>query len=232
MLKTKQDIMKDLFESSSKFAFLGLDMETGGLNDATMTSDSRIPKDMCGSMFYPILEISCIMYNGQFKKIGDPITFIIYQDKELLESRVSDWSKEQFKNTLMIQCPESDISLSKADELISDYIKSFNFQSDVSVYMVGNSIRLDMDFLSAQMPKSKELLSYRLLDVTSLKVLFSCLFGSFAKFDKKETHEAQTDIEESMAELAFYKKHFILSQETFVRQSLDLKDQSLIAKNI
>lgn len=228
-----QQILNQINTNALNTYYFAFDMETGGFNDATSLTDKRIPKNQVGATYYPILEVSAIMYNGNFEKIGEPLTLVIYQDQKTLDERVSDWSKAQFANTLMIQCPKSEITLEKASELMAEYIDSFvKDDEDARVLMLGNSIRLDMDFVSIQMPKLKEKLHYQLLDVSTLKRIFNCLFGDFAYFHKEATHEAQTDIEESIAELAFYRKHFIYTREAFVRSILNNSEQANIAKNI
>lgn len=74
--------------------------------------------------------------------------------------------------------------------------------TDVDVYVAGNSVHADMGFIKQWWPNLHKRLDYRILDVTSWKIMFEGRFG--ANFEKAETHRALTDIEESIAELKFY----------------------------
>ncbi|MDU2480938.1 MAG: oligoribonuclease [Klebsiella sp.] len=74
----------------------------------------------------------------------------------------------------------------------------------------GNSIGQDRRFLFKYMPQLEAYFHYRYLDVSTLKELArrwkpEILDG----FKKQGTHQAMDDIRESVAELAYYREHFI-----------------------
>ena len=74
----------------------------------------------------------------------------------------------------------------------------------------GNSIGQDRRFLFKHMPELEAYFHYRYLDVSTLKELArrwkpEILDG----FTKQGTHQAMDDIRESVAELAYYREHFI-----------------------
>ncbi|PWC15461.1 oligoribonuclease [Brenneria roseae subsp. americana] len=74
----------------------------------------------------------------------------------------------------------------------------------------GNSIGQDRRFLFRYMPELEAYFHYRYLDVSTLKELArrwkpEILSG----FKKQGTHQAMDDIRESLAELAYYREHFI-----------------------
>ena len=74
----------------------------------------------------------------------------------------------------------------------------------------GNSIGQDRRFLFKYMPELEAYFHYRYLDVSTLKELArrwkpEILDG----FTKQGTHQAMDDIRESVAELAYYREHFI-----------------------
>lgn len=70
------------------------------------------------------------------------------------------------------------------------------------VVLCGNSIHMDRLFIRAQLPLVEQLLHYRMLDVTSWKLVFEAKYG--AKYVKQETHRALDDVRESVAELKHY----------------------------
>lgn len=77
---------------------------------------------------------------------------------------------------------------------------------DEPAILAGNSIHADRSFIEAHWPELFELLHYRVLDVTSWKVVMEGKYG--LEFPKKETHRAFDDIHESIEELQYYLKRF------------------------
>lgn len=74
----------------------------------------------------------------------------------------------------------------------------------------GNSVGQDRRFLFRYMPALEEYFHYRYLDVSTLKELARRWKPEIlAGFSKKNTHQALDDIRESVAELAYYREHFI-----------------------
>jgi oligoribonuclease len=74
--------------------------------------------------------------------------------------------------------------------------------------LCGNSIGQDKRFVERYMPGLAGYLSYRTIDVSSLKLLARYWYGDAAVFIKPSEgeHDALVDIKNSIAELAFYKR--------------------------
>lgn len=68
--------------------------------------------------------------------------------------------------------------------------------------LAGNSIHADRSFIEAHWPELFKLLHYRMLDVTSWKIIMQGKYGR--EFTKKEAHRAFDDIHESIEELQYY----------------------------
>lgn len=73
--------------------------------------------------------------------------------------------------------------------------------------LCGNSVGQDKRFLERHMPGLHAYLSYRIVDVTSVKLLASRWYGEASVFVKPEAsaHDAMVDIRNSIAELAHYR---------------------------
>jgi oligoribonuclease len=73
--------------------------------------------------------------------------------------------------------------------------------------LCGNTIGQDKRFVDRWMPGLAGYLSYRTLDVTSVKLLAKTWYGDAAVYDKpqKGEHDALVDIKNSIAELAHYR---------------------------
>ena len=72
--------------------------------------------------------------------------------------------------------------------------------------LAGNSIHNDRNFIKQWWPQLDLKLHYRMLDVSTLKILMQGKYGQ--NFEKKEVHRAFDDIQASIAELQHYLKWF------------------------
>jgi oligoribonuclease len=68
--------------------------------------------------------------------------------------------------------------------------------------LAGNSIHNDRNFIKRWWPEVDELLHYRMLDVSSLKIIMQGKYG--LSFEKNDAHRAYDDIQASIAELQYY----------------------------
>jgi len=76
--------------------------------------------------------------------------------------------------------------------------------------MCGNSICQDRRFMARHMPKLEQYFHYRNLDVSTFKELVRRWSPWLLEgFSKANTHRALDDIRESIAELRYYREHFI-----------------------
>lgn len=76
-----------------------------------------------------------------------------------------------------------------------------NFRSEPAI-LAGNSIHNDRNFIKQWWPSLDLKLHYRMLDVSSFKVLMQGKYGKI--FEKNSTHRAFDDIQASIAELQSY----------------------------
>ena len=72
------------------------------------------------------------------------------------------------------------------------------------VVICGNSIAQDRRFIDRYLPRFAEKLDYRMLDVSSFKIVFRDMLGR--EFLKQNNHRALDDIRESIDELKYYMK--------------------------
>mgnify|MGYP006300820359 CR=1 FL=1 len=76
-----------------------------------------------------------------------------------------------------------------------------HFGSEPAI-LAGNSIQSDRAFIKQWMPELDLRLHYRMLDVTSWKVVMQSMYD--VHFEKPEVHRAYEDIQASIAELQHY----------------------------
>ena len=76
--------------------------------------------------------------------------------------------------------------------------------------MCGNSICQDRRFMARHLPRLEAYFHYRNLDVSTLKILMQRWRPELEKgFDKQSSHLALEDIRDSIAELRYYRDHFL-----------------------
>jgi len=75
--------------------------------------------------------------------------------------------------------------------------------------MCGNSICQDRRFMARHLPELEGFFHYRNLDVSTLKILAGRWRPDLPGLQKQNVHLALDDIRESIAELRYYREHFL-----------------------
>lgn len=147
-------------------------------------------------------------------EVGVEITDFSFTTLETYEARVKQNKQvvvdRMQKNIWWRQFPENrDDFVDKLDqgkdlgeveqELIKLVEKHFG---DEPAVLAGNSIHNDRNFMKQWWPALDLKLHYRMLDVSSFKILMQAKYG--LDFEKKEVHRAFDDIQASIAELQYY----------------------------
>ena len=163
---------------------LWIDMEMTGLD-----VDKEVP-----------IEIAAIVTDTDFNE-GEIYHAIIKQPRSFLE-KMDDWNKKHHGASGLTEAVLKGKEPSLVEEEMIQFI-SRNFST--APIIAGNSISQDRTFINRHLPKLAAKLHYRMLDVTSWKIMMNARFK--VKYEKKNAHRAIDDIRESIAELAFYLKH-------------------------
>jgi oligoribonuclease len=109
------------------------------------------------------------------------------------------------KTGLLERVKRSTTELRRAEQKLLEIVSGW---CPYGAVLCGNSIWQDRRFVDRYMPGLATYLTYRLLDVSSIKVLAKTWFGSSAVYAKPEAgeHDALVDVQNSIAELAHYRK--------------------------
>ncbi len=147
-----------------------------------------------------IIETGAIVTNWDFQRL-DEYHSVVQQPQEFLD-RMDDWNKKHHGESGLTAL----VPTGKVPELVEqDLIRLIDkhFGKDPAI-LAGNSISQDRLFVNKYWPKLASRLHYRMLDVTSWKIVMQSKYG--VKFAKNNTHRAVDDIQESINELASYLK--------------------------
>lgn len=146
-----------------------------------------------------IIEIAAEVTDFTFKTLASYEAVIHHSDAVL--ARANDWAAAQHqKSGLTDRVRNSDRSEEAVKHELMGFIRA-QFGDEPAI-LAGNSIHNDRIFIKQWWPEVDALLHYRMLDVSSLKIVMQGKYGM--QFDKKDTHRAFDDIQASIAELQYY----------------------------
>ena len=155
-----------------------------------------------------IIEIATIITDKDLTTRAYGPELVIQTPKALLDS-MDDWCKSHHgKSGLTQKALDSEITMEMAEQQTLDFIKSWVPENTTP--LCGNSIQQDRRFLEINMPLIENFLHYRIVDVSSIKELAKRWYPNLAKMEKKGSHTALDDIEESIAELKYFQKHLFI----------------------
>lgn len=133
------------------------------------------------------------------------LTMCIHQPDEAL-ARMSPFVRDMHARTgLTERVRASTTLLAAAEEALIDRLRAW---CQTPATLCGNSIWVDRRFIARYMPALDKLLHYRMVDVSSVKVLAGRWYGQGAIFEKPSAgaHDALVDIHNSIAELRHYRQ--------------------------
>jgi oligoribonuclease len=174
-----------------KCSLLWLDLEMTGLD---------ADKDV-------ILEIAAIATDFDLKTIIEGPSLAIHQPATALQV-MGPWVRNlHMQSGLLERVESSTVSVDDAEKKVLEFIQEV---CNPEFYFAGNSIYQDRSFLKRYMPTLHTKAHYRMIDVSTLKILIKAWYPDSLKnsFSKEKNHRALDDIRESIAELRHFRKYF------------------------
>ncbi len=169
-----------------------IDMEMSGLN-----SDSD-----------HILEVAMVITDSQLNVVAEAPVLVVSQLDSVLEN-MDKWNKSTHtKSGLIDKVKASKQAESEVESNMLTFLQKY-VPPKISP-MCGNSICQDRRFLARSMPQLESYFHYRNLDVSTLKELVKRWKPDIIPgLTKQGKHEALADIYDSIAEMKYYREHFI-----------------------
>ncbi|MCY1018708.1 oligoribonuclease [Pyxidicoccus sp. MSG2] len=167
--------------------FVWLDLEMTGLDPETCA----------------IIEIGVIITGPDLRPLAE-MERVIWQPEEVL-LRMEPVVKEMHtRNGLLDKVRASTTALRVAERDVTALISEHCALGEG--VLAGNSIHTDRRFLFRYMPLLERYLHYRMVDVTSLKVLSRAWYPNLVEPRKPPSgHTALADVRSSIAELQYYR---------------------------
>ncbi len=155
-----------------------------------------------------IIEIATVITDKDLNIIAEGPNVAIFQTDDALNIMDKWNTKHHNKSGLVNRVKKSKINEQIAEAETIKFLKQY-VNKDKSP-MCGNSICMDKRFLVRYMPELAKFFHYRQIDVSTIKELARRWKPSIKKKSKKESsHLALADIYDSIAELKYYREHFI-----------------------
>lgn len=128
----------------------------------------------------------------------------IWQPEPALDAMVPFVRAMHEKTGLLPRVRASKIDLVAAERALLERVAGW---CPYQTVLCGNSVGTDKRFIERWMPGLAAYLSYRIVDVSSLKVLAKLWYGDAAAYKKPDAgeHDALVDIRNSIAELRHYR---------------------------
>ncbi len=120
--------------------------------------------------------------------------------------KMDAWNRRTHKKSGLIDRIHNEgVSLAEAERETLAFVKKYCYAKTAP--LCGNSIGQDKRFLVKYMPDLEAFLHYRVVDVSTVKVLVKEWYGgAVVAPEKPEIHRALADIEASIEELRFYRE--------------------------
>lgn len=151
-----------------------------------------------------LLEIATIITDYDLNIVARGPVVAIRQSEAKLAA-MDGWNRRTHKQSgLLERVREEGVTVAEAEQQTLKFVKRYCYARTAP--LCGNSIGQDKRFLVKYMPTLHDFLHYKIVDVSSIKVLVSEWYGGkVLSPSKKELHRALADIEESIEELKFYR---------------------------
>ena len=164
-----------------------------------------------------LVEIAVLVTDSELNVIGEGIDLVIHATEGQL-AEMNDYVRKMHTDSGLINEIAGGIDIAAAEQQILAYLQSAGVAAGKSP-LAGNSVSVDRNFIARDMKQLAEFLHYRTIDVSTIKELSRRWYPKayFAAPDKTGNHRALGDIQDSIAELAYYR------QAVFARKVVENK---------
>lgn len=146
-----------------------------------------------------IIEIAAIVTDENFVE-AEEFHRIVKQDQAVLDA-MDEWCQKTHGESGLTAAVPNGTPEPQAEQEFLDFIDK-HFAADDPPVMAGNSIHQDRKFIDRYWPRVAGRLHYRMLDVSSFKIMYRARYG--IEYVKGGAHRAVDDIRDSIKELDSY----------------------------
>lgn len=157
-----------------------------------------------------ILEIATLITDAGLRVVAEGPSLAVHRDAAALRE-MDDWcTRTHTASGLVERVRASTVDIAQAEERVLAFVREWAVEG--ASPLCGNSVHQDRRFLRREMPLVDAYLHYRNIDVSTVKELVQRWYPDGpAAPAKRETHRALDDIQESLAELRWYRERFFVA---------------------
>ena len=143
-----------------------------------------------------IIEVAVLITDGDLNIIADGPDFAIQRTNEEL-SVMNAWNRRTHHGSGLIKRTKtSEVSIEQAQAEIVEFVQQWTEKGNAP--LCGNSVHQDKRFLYLEIPQLVDWLSYRIVDVSTVKELAKRWYPDLEKFVNQEQHRTPGEIHEAM----------------------------------
>jgi oligoribonuclease len=153
-----------------------------------------------------LIEIAVLVTDAQLNILGEGVDQVIKCDPAKIDL-MEDVVRQIHTKSGLINEMSNGTTLEKADEMIVAYLNKYAPHTGKSP-LAGNSVYVDRSFIARDLPQLHAYLNYRTIDVSTIKELARRWYPKiyFKAPAKVGNHRALGDIQDSIAELEYYRR--------------------------
>ncbi|WFD32592.1 cysteine protease [Malassezia sp. CBS 17886] len=163
-----------------------------------------------------LLEIACIVTDGVLRPLDTGVRYVIQTEKHVLDAMDAWCTRTHGDSGLTHECQDAHVA--RPHTLVRTAVLAYVLDRVPEVRtacLAGNSVHADKAFLMNEMPELVEHLHYRIVDVSSIKELVWRWYGAEQVWRnaRGSQHRALDDVQDSIAELAYYRANIFQRAE-------------------
>lgn len=153
-----------------------------------------------------LIEVAALITDGELNVLGEGVDLVIKPPSGAVEA-MTDFVREMHVASGLLPELDSGVTLAEATDQLIAYLDEF-VGKGVRAPLAGSTVHMDRLFIARDLPEFEQRLHYRNVDVSSIKELTRRWYPSvyYAAPQKTGNHRALGDIQDSIAELAYYRR--------------------------
>lgn len=158
-----------------------------------------------------LVEIAIVVTDFELNVLDPGFQIVIKPDASAL-ANMNDFVTNMHESSGLLEEIPNGVSLAEAEFEALEYIQRFVVEGKAP--LAGNTIGTDRMFIAKYMPRIDRWLHYRNIDVSSIKELSRRWYprAYFNAPSKDGGHRALADIQESIRELAYYRRAVFVAE--------------------
>ncbi|MCI9889692.1 oligoribonuclease [Micrococcales bacterium 31B] len=159
-----------------------------------------------------LIEVAVIVTDGELNRLDDGIDLVVKPPRAALDG-MNDFVRDMHTHSGLLDVLNEGITLAEAQAACLEYVKQWVPDAGKAP-LAGNSVGTDRLFIARDLPEFEAHLSYRTIDVSSLKELAKRWLPRifFNSPTKHGGHRAHADIVESIQELKYYREAMLVPE--------------------